>query len=346
MIGAAMALLGIFWITSRYPSLFSKAAHVGQTLPSMAYSSEIMSAAADAPWWERILASTVNWLNNMRVGMTFGILFGALLHTVLRYYPLKIGNNLYLNSLRGALVGVPGGVCTNCAVPVACGVTRGHGRVEVALGFLFSSPNLNPVVVTMTFMALPLAIAVTKYAVLLFLILVAVPSLIQWLERSEPLRIRTTDEEPLACAITPSSAENCQERFTTVFAELVKDYAKNVWALFKPTITLMVLGSVAAATLLVLVPWDSLLAEATPLRLAFVSLVSVFMPVPIALDVMFAAQLQQQGMPMGYVMLFAMTLGTFSIIPAIYLWREVSKSLAVALFAFFAITGWVLSLAF
>ena len=35
---------------------------------------------------------------------------------------------------KGALVGVPGGVCANCAVPVACGVTRGHGRVEVALG--------------------------------------------------------------------------------------------------------------------------------------------------------------------------------------------------------------------
>jgi hypothetical protein len=29
---------------------------------------------------------------------------------VLRYYPLKIGKNLYLNSLKGALVGVPGGV--------------------------------------------------------------------------------------------------------------------------------------------------------------------------------------------------------------------------------------------
>ena len=68
----------------------------------------------------------------------------------------------------------------------------------------------------------------------------------------------------------------------------------------------------------------------TPLRLALVSLISVFMPVPIALDVMFAAQLQQQGVPAGYVMLFAMTLGTYSIIPSIYLWREVSKPLAVS----------------
>ena len=99
--------------------------------------------------------------------------------------------------------------------------------------------------------------------------------------------------------------------------------------------TLMLLASVVAATLLVLIPWEVLLSEVTPLKAAFASLISVFMPVPIALDVMFAAQLQQQGVPAGYVMLFAMTLGTYSIIPSIYLWREVSKPLAVSLFLFF-----------
>jgi uncharacterized membrane protein YraQ (UPF0718 family) len=131
-----------------------------------------------------------------------------------------------------------------------------------------------------------------------------------------------------------------------VFRELAVDYGKHVWMLLKPTITLMLLAGVASATLLVLIPWDSLLSEVTPLRLAFVSLISVFMPVPIALDVMFAAQLQQQGVPAGYVMMFAMTLGTYSIIPTIYLWREVSKSLAVSLFVFFLVLGWILGLVF
>src|SRR6266446_554202 len=166
LVGASTVLLGVFWFASRYPQLISKSKHVGQAIPSMAYSSQLMTVAADAPVWERILAATVNWLDSMKIGMTFGVLFGALLHTILRYYPLKIGKNLYMNSLKGALVGVPAGVCANCSVPVACGVTRGNGRVEVALGFLFSSPNLNPLVVAMTFTALPLAMALTKYAVL------------------------------------------------------------------------------------------------------------------------------------------------------------------------------------
>src|SRR5262249_37119600 len=170
----AVILLGVFWFGSRYPALFSKAAHVGQVLPSMAYGSELMHVRASAPFWERILSAAINWLDGMKIGMSFGVLFGALLHTVLRYYPLKIGKNLYLNSVKGALVGIPAGVCANCSVPVACGLTRGKGRAEVALGFLFSSPNFNFVVMTMTFAALPLGMALTKYAILLLVIAVVV----------------------------------------------------------------------------------------------------------------------------------------------------------------------------
>lgn len=346
LFAAASLLLGVFWFASRYPQLFSKAAHVGDALPSMAYSSQAMSVAADAPVWQHILAATVNWLDSMKIGMTFGVLFGALLHTVLRYYPLKIGKNLYLNSLKGALVGVPGGVCANCAVPVACGVTRGNGRVEVALGFLFSSPNFNPVVVTMTFLALPLAMSITKYAILLLVIVVVVPSLIRWLERDKPLPVLSAIDEPAACAIQLPPPDECQEPFTKVFAELARDFAKHVWMLLKPTITLMLVASVVSATILVLVPLDSLLSEVTPAKMAIASLISTFMPVPIALDVMFAAHLQKQGVPPGYVMMFAMTLGVYSIIPSVYLWREVSKTLSVALFAFFLVVGWILGMVF
>jgi uncharacterized membrane protein YraQ (UPF0718 family) len=345
LIVTGLILLCVFWFASRYPQLFSKAEHVGQTLPSMAFSSQLIVLAEDASTWQRILATAVNWLDSMRIGMTFGVLFGALLHTVLRYYPLKIGKNLYLNSLKGALVGVPMGVCANCAVPTACGVTRGHGRVEVALGFLFSSPNFNPVVVMMTFTALPLAMSLTKYATLLLVILVIVPGVISLLERSKPFKPFTVGDEGASCAITLPGAE-CTEPFWSVFKELARDFGKHVWMLVKPTITLMLLASLVSAAMLTLVPWQELLSEPTPLKLALVSLISVFMPVPIALDVMFAAQLQQQGVASGYVMLFAMTLGTFSIIPSIYLWREVSKRLAVVLFVFFAAMGWLVSMIF
>src|SRR6516165_1140240 len=206
----AVTLFGVFWLLSRYPQLFDKARHVGQVLPSMAFSSAVIPVSANDPAWRQIFASAVNWLNSMKIGMTFGVFLGALLHTVLRYYPLKIGNNLYLNSLQGALVGFPAGVCANCSVPTACGITRGHGRVEVALGFLFSSPNFNPVVMMMTFTALPLAMSLTKYAILFLVILVIVPGLIALLERSKPVKPFTVADEGATCALSLPGME-CTE---------------------------------------------------------------------------------------------------------------------------------------
>ncbi|MDE3017104.1 MAG: permease [Pseudomonadota bacterium] len=341
----AVILLCTFWFASRYPQLLDKAEHVGQAIPNMANSHELLPISADTPVWNKILFGAINWLDSMKLGMSFGMLLGALLHTFLRYYPLKIGNNLYLNSLKGALIGVPMGVCANCAVPTACGITRGHGRIEIALGFLFSSPNFNPVVMTMTFIALPLAMGVTKYTILLLVILFVVPATIAWLDRTQPIKPFTVDDDNSSCAI-PFASEDCTETLSSVATEMAQDYAKNVWMLVKPTIVLMLLASIVSSAMLTLLPWQTLLSDITPLKLALVSVISVFMPVPIALDVMFAAQLYHQGIPLGYVMLFAMTLGTYSIIPTVYLWREVSKRLAVILFAFFVAVGWVTGLLF
>ena len=64
----------------------------------MAYSHEAFPTLPTDAVWKRILCGTLNWLDSMRVGMTFGVLFGALLHTILRYYPLRIGQN-YAGSL-------------------------------------------------------------------------------------------------------------------------------------------------------------------------------------------------------------------------------------------------------
>lgn len=341
----AVILLSVFWFGSRYPALFSKAAHVGQAVPSMTYGHEFMRVSASSPFWQRILSGTISWLDGMKIGMTFGVLFGALLQTLLLYYPLKIGRNLYLNTVKGALVGIPAGVCANCSVPVACGITRGNRRAEVALGFLFSSPNFNLVVMVMTFAALPLGMALAKYAILLFLIVAGVPLIIRWLERKKSLAVFTSASEGEYCAVTPSQGKG-DEHFLPVLRELGKVYGKSVWMLVKLTIVLMLIGSVLSSVLLVLVPWNSLLSSVTPLRMLAASLLSVFMPVPIALDVMFAAQLQHQGIAPGYVMMFLTTLGAYSIIPTGYLWREVSRTLAISLFGLFVAIGWVLGMLF
>ena len=60
----------------------------------------------------------------------------------------------------------------------------------------------------------------------------------------------TTDDEGAACAI-PSFALPCTERFLDVLGELAREFARNAWMLIKPTITIMLLASLASTALLV-----------------------------------------------------------------------------------------------
>ncbi len=335
-----LSLLGLmmllaFWLGSRYPALLFKAHHSGDPLASMAFAHDMFHGAGGGIA-TRILFGALNWLDSMAIGMSFGVLFGALMHTALQFYPLRIGRNYTLNSLKGALVGMPMGVCANCAVPMACGLTRGHGRVEVALGYLFSSPNFNPVVIAITFAILPWYFGVVKYAILLGVILLLIPALIRYLERENPAA--PVSVESAVCELGLPD-RTCAEPFLATARQVIVSYAKHVWMLLKPTISLMIVASVLASALLVLVPWGSLLAHISTARLLGLSALSVFMPVPITLDVLFAGELHRSGVNAGYTMLFLMTLGTYSVVPAIYLWREVSRKLSAFLFLFFVITG-------
>ena len=229
---------------------------------------------------------------------------------------------------------------------MACGLTRGQGRIEVALGYLFSSPNFNPVVIAISFSVLPWYFGAVKYAVLLLVILLFVPRLIQHLEKRGGLGTIRANIEALSCDLD-LSVPPCDKSFAESAGEVLKDYAKHFWMLLKPTITLMVLASILASALLVLIPWDSLLGVTGLWWMMIVAALGVLMPVPIALDVMFAGELHRSGINAGYAMLFFMTLGTYSIVPATYLWREVSRTLALSLFGLFlflgAGLGWVFS---
>jgi hypothetical protein len=75
--------------------------------------------------------------------------------------------------------------------------------------------------------------------------------------------------------------------------------------------------------------------------LSGIALITVLLPIPIALDVMTAQQLYAQHVPAPYVMLFLFTLGTYSFLPMSYLWTEVSKKLALVLYGMFVILGLV-----
>jgi uncharacterized membrane protein YraQ (UPF0718 family) len=338
MLAMAMFILCLFWFGSRYPQLFHKAEDMGHhELVSYIYNAELIKASVQAGFVERWWVSFVNWIWSMRIGMSFGLALGALLHTVFEFYPPKLGGNIYMNTLKGILMGAPAAVCVNCAVPVACGITRGKANVEAALGFMFSSPTLNFIVISMVFAGLPWYYGAIQYSLIALVLLLFVPLIVYLNNRKAATEAGSLEQPTVTCSI-PLHKE-CQESLLDSAKHVGLEYIKNLWKLIRTAVPFMLIAAVLSSLAMEVLPLKSIFAEVSPLVLAGTALVTVLLPIPIALDVMTAQQLYAQHVPAPYVMLFLFTLGTYSFLPMSYLWTEVSKKLALLLYAMFVVLG-------
>jgi len=331
----AAAVLALFWFGSRYPSLFHKAQTLGHhEVASYIWTEQLMQLPANPTFTDRVVASIANWIWSMRIGMSFGLVIGALFHTLFQYYPPKLGGNLYLNTLKGIMTGVPAGVCVNCAVPIACGINRGKANIESALSFMFSSPTLNFVVISMVFAGLPAAYGMVQYSMIALVLLVFVPVIVHLYNKSQPSQL----EVAAACSI-PLNKEECDKSLIDTAKEVGALYGKNLWHLIKTAVPLMLIAAVVSAVVMELLPLQAIFAHVSFVAIAGLAFVTVLLPIPIALDVIVAQQLYAHGVPAPYVMLFLATLGTFSVLPMSFLWTEVSKKLALCLYSMFVALG-------
>jgi len=333
----AIVVLSIFWLGSRYPALIHKAHDIGHiSVNSFIWNTELVAIPATADFLERVWGNLANWLWSMKIGMSFGLVMGALLHTVFKFYPPTIGKNLYLNTIKGIIVGAPAGVCVNCAVPIACGINRGKANLESSLSFMFSSPTLNVIVVSIVFSALPMKFGIIQYGLIALLLLGLVPLIVYVMNKS---KVAEVDLQVSACAI-PLDQE-CNKTFLQAATDVMKEFGKNLWSLTKSAVPMMVIAAAISSVVVELVPFQAIFSEVTFTGLLLTALVSVFLPVPIALDVMAAHYMHTQGVPAPYVMVLLFTLGTYSILPMIFLWQEVSKKLSLGLYAMFVALGLV-----
>ncbi len=328
-------ILGTFWFGSRYPQLFHKAEHITTLIPkSFINSMELIPLTGQNNFWSRVFISFINWIWSMKVGMTFGLTMGALIHTLFEFYPIKLTGNIYLNTLKGVAIGAPAGVCVNCAVPVACGITRSKNKIETALGFMFSSPTLNFLVVSMVFSSLPVVFGIIHYSLIALVLLVIVP-LIVWLYKKQGSLYA---EETGSCAIDFKDSF-CKETLFESLKIVLKAYGKNLISLIKFGIPMMLFAAVISSFMVELIPFKSIFSNVNVFGIIITALITVLLPVPIAMEVVVAHHLYVSHVPLPYVMLFLFTLGTYSMLPMIYLWKEVSKTLSVSLYFIFVILG-------
>ncbi len=326
-----------FWSGSRYPSLDEKSIMGGSARleDPLSFEASIQIQPSDSIV-RRIVSTTINWLETNLEGMAFGLMIGACLLTLIGLVPARGHRNGFVNALIGIGIGSPLGVCVNCAAPVAKGMHDGGARLETTLATMFSSPTLNIVVLSMLFSLFPLYLTVIKLTQTLIFILLLVPLLSRWVFVQE--RVQTYDDN--TCAIQPALAVPINESWSAALRRTSMLLGRNLAYIVIRTVPLMLLAGLLGAIVVHLMPLTSLLEnEPSILSVIMVALVGIFLPVPVAFDVVLVAVLISAGAPVIYSMTLLFTLGIFSVYPFFIVWNTISVRVAVILAAVLVVIG-------
>lgn len=302
----------LFWTGSRYPALDEKAMMSGsiQLEDSLSFEAKF-PLTDDMTLIERVFWSTLNWINTNKKGMAFGVLFAAAFLTAASYLQKRSFQGGFANSLLGMVIGTPLGVCVNCAAPIAKGMYSAGLRAETTLSAMIASPTLNPVVLTMLFSLLPSYMVALKIGLSLLVILVVVPVVCRLIPTRE---IVPQVPMPVSCPLPASGQPAISEPVMQATAAVIRAYFENLWYIIKMTVPLMLLAGFLGALVATMLPQDMILTlPFTVLAMTGIALVGVFLPVPIAFDVVITATLLGLGLNHGYVMVLLFTLGTFSV---------------------------------
>jgi uncharacterized membrane protein YraQ (UPF0718 family) len=333
---AAVLAIG-FWSGSRYPDLDEKAVMGGDTLLEDPLSFEAMiQFEPHAPTWKRVTYTTVNWIDTNKRGMAFGLGVGAAFMSIIRLLRRRSAASALGNTLIGVALGTPLGLCVNCAAPAAKGMHEAGARLETTLAAMVSSPTLNVVVLTMVFAMFPLYLALIKVGLTLVFILAVIPVLSHYAFRSE---LATTIENG-ACPAPGVPIDLAAESWPQAIAGAVRDYAASLWFISRTTVPLMLVAGFLGSLLATVVPLENF-ANFGPgiLTVVGVSAVGLFLPVPVAFDVVIAAALLAGGMPVLYVGTLLFVLGIFSCYSTFIVATTISKRVAATLFAVLAVMG-------
>jgi uncharacterized membrane protein YraQ (UPF0718 family) len=301
----------------------------------------ILPVESTTVWWRKITFNFINWAYTNKQGMTFGLLFAAVLMLLITQLRKKQFKNPFANSLFGMVMGAPLGVCVNCAAPIADGVHRAGGKLETSLAMMVSSPTLNVIVISMLITLFPLHMVVLKLLFTLVFVLLVIPTLVYFLVNKKAQKLSFSD--PLAKA--SNEMENpfgiddviidTHMTWLSALQWVVVRFLKHLWYIVKIAVPLMLLAGLLGSAVISVVPWDlvsnldiALDWELSLLSMVVLALIAAFLPVPIAFDVVIVAVLMAGGLPIRYSMIALFTLGIFSVYPWLLIKRSVSTKFA------------------
>lgn len=349
------AIAWFFWTSSRYPALDTKALMAGSLNMQDGLSFDAWLTHRDGEsWFEKVIVTFLNWIYTNRQGMGFGLLFAVVAMSIV---PL-IQKHIYFRpsgwnaSFMGFIFGAPLGVCVNCAAPIAYGLYKNGARAELAIATMISSPTFNIIVVSMLISMFAWPLVVIKLGITLLVIFALIPLLLKvFTEETYSTGGSNVGSAEFGAAIVAPPIVETDDNVSALTWTVRALWKNSIFLLIK-VVPIMLLAGLLGTLVVSLAPWELLeglsgiqgyvLVLITMLALSFFGL---FLPVPIAFDIILAATLVSAGVPIKYVAVLLFTLGTFSVYSFMILWKSGARRVAISLYGCLVALGVVAGLA-
>jgi uncharacterized membrane protein YraQ (UPF0718 family) len=231
-------------------------------------------------------AQTLAYLNIVWPALVFGVLISAAVHAAIspRRLATLFGQGLVKPQLAAAAAGAPLMLCSCCVAPMFPAVYRRSQRLGPSLAFTLAAPALNPAALTFSFLLFPLAIAGTRLAMALVLVVLA-SALVARI--AGPVQVRTAAVEDFA-----ETGDG--------LGDFIQAYFRSLWYITVRTVPWILLGIWVSMIIANRIPIQAL-ASGRPkvLILLVVATGAVLLTLPTFFEIPLALSLLAAGAPAG-----------------------------------------------
>lgn len=332
-ISLIILLLAGFWFLSRYPALINEYHRTTQNTllerdASALTKDELMSTKTAPTNVTVAIKTTINWFDTNKVGMSFGILFATAILLLLeqsKFFYRRAAKPGFSGIFSGLLLGVPLGVCTNCATPVSLGMKEAGASHESAFTTLIASPSLNPIGLVIIFMLLPLNVAMFRLFIMLGFVLLILPLLIKLFTAKHSIAITEDSAEP-------ADGYQLSENWRSAWSYSLKSYGKHFFYILKKVLPPMIIVGVIAALVVTYYPLEKLVLIQTDTlqTIILASVLGTILPIPMFVDIVLVGMLLSFGLPTSLAVVLIITLAPTSLYAMYVMGRNVSWAISVS----------------
>lgn len=268
-----------------------------------------------AAWHYALVYFTAVWK-----AAVLGVVLGSLVQVLIpRDWLMRtLGHPRFSGTLLGAVIALPGMMCTCCAAPVAAGLRRQSVSSGAAMAFWLSNPVLNPA--TLIFMGFVLG---WQFAAIRLVAGVIMVLGIAWLVQ----RATARDPQPAALQTPLLPLDKADER------PFFGRWLKALWSLFWSTIPVYILAVLALGAARVwLFPHADGAIDNSVLWIIGLAIAGCLFVIPTAAEIPIVQTLMLAGMGTGPALALLMTLPAVSL-PSLLMLNKAFSAKALCLTA-------------